>query len=147
MWDLSRPGLEPMSPALAGGFLTTAPPGKPPLPIFKSDSLLTPFVLEQQSCQPVGPPFVRGHSWSSRGFHPRVLILRKMCLMAAGRTRPYLQHSCSTNHLFINNLGGYFPCASDCAGVNFLSPLLDHMLHPLCLVQCRRSGNVELERE
>ena len=23
------PGLEPMSPALAGGFLTTAPPGKP----------------------------------------------------------------------------------------------------------------------
>ena len=30
MWDLPRPGLEPMSPALAGGFLTTAPPGKSP---------------------------------------------------------------------------------------------------------------------
>ena len=29
MWDLPRPGLEPMSPALAGRFLTTAPPGKP----------------------------------------------------------------------------------------------------------------------
>ena len=29
MWDLPGPGLEPMSPALAGGFLTTAPPGKP----------------------------------------------------------------------------------------------------------------------
>ena len=29
MWDLPRPRLEPMSPALAGGFLTTAPPGKP----------------------------------------------------------------------------------------------------------------------
>ena len=28
MWDLPRPGLESMSPALAGGFLTTAPPGK-----------------------------------------------------------------------------------------------------------------------
>ena len=28
MWDLPRPGLEPESPALAGGFLTTAPPGK-----------------------------------------------------------------------------------------------------------------------
>ena len=27
-WDLPGPGLEPMSPALAGGFLTTAPPGK-----------------------------------------------------------------------------------------------------------------------
>ena len=28
MWDLPRPGLEPVSPGLAGGFLTTAPPGK-----------------------------------------------------------------------------------------------------------------------
>ena len=28
-WDLPRPGLEPVSPALAGGFSTTAPPGKP----------------------------------------------------------------------------------------------------------------------
>ena len=28
MWDLPGPGLEPMSPALAGGFLNTAPPGK-----------------------------------------------------------------------------------------------------------------------
>ena len=29
MWDLPGPGLEPMSPALAGGFPTTAPPEKP----------------------------------------------------------------------------------------------------------------------
>ena len=29
MWDLPRPGLEPVSPALAGEFLTTVPPGKP----------------------------------------------------------------------------------------------------------------------
>ena len=30
MWDLPRPGLKPMSPALlAGRFSTTAPPGKP----------------------------------------------------------------------------------------------------------------------
>ena len=28
MWDLPGPGLEPTSPALADGFLTTAPPGK-----------------------------------------------------------------------------------------------------------------------
>ena len=28
MWDLPGPGLEPVSPALAGGFLTSAPPGK-----------------------------------------------------------------------------------------------------------------------
>ena len=30
MWDPSRPGLEPVSLALAGRFSTTAPPGKPP---------------------------------------------------------------------------------------------------------------------
>ena len=29
MWDLPRIGIEPVSPALAGGFLTTEPPGKP----------------------------------------------------------------------------------------------------------------------
>ena len=29
MWDPPRPGLEPMSPALAGRLSTTAPPGKP----------------------------------------------------------------------------------------------------------------------
>ena len=29
MGDLPGPGLKPVSPALAGGFLTTAPPGKP----------------------------------------------------------------------------------------------------------------------
>ena len=29
MWDLPRPGREPMSPALAGRLSTTAPPGKP----------------------------------------------------------------------------------------------------------------------
>ena len=34
MWDLPGPGLEPMSPALAGGFLTTAPPGNPSRPFF-----------------------------------------------------------------------------------------------------------------
>ena len=29
LWDPPRPGLEPVSPALAGRFSTTAPPGKP----------------------------------------------------------------------------------------------------------------------
>ena len=34
MWDLPRPGLEPVSPALAGRLSTTAPPGKPYTSIF-----------------------------------------------------------------------------------------------------------------
>ena len=33
MWDLPRPGIKPMSPALAGGFLTTRPPGKSQEPV------------------------------------------------------------------------------------------------------------------
>ena len=28
MWDIPRPGVKPMSPALADGFFTTSPPGK-----------------------------------------------------------------------------------------------------------------------
>ena len=36
MWDLPRPGLEPVSPALAGRFSTTAPPGKPLLSTLNS---------------------------------------------------------------------------------------------------------------
>ena len=35
MWDLPRPGLEPVSPALAGRFSTTAPSGKPNNSILK----------------------------------------------------------------------------------------------------------------
>ena len=34
MWDLPRPGHEPVSPALAGRFSTTAPPGKPQFFLF-----------------------------------------------------------------------------------------------------------------
>ena len=34
MWDLPGPGLKPVSPALAGRFLTTAPPGKSPTRAF-----------------------------------------------------------------------------------------------------------------
>ena len=33
MWDLPRPGTEPVSPALAGRFPSTVPPGKSPCPL------------------------------------------------------------------------------------------------------------------
>ena len=39
MWDLPRPRLEPVSPALAGRFSTTVPPGKPQYLL--NDSLLS----------------------------------------------------------------------------------------------------------
>ena len=34
MWDLPGPGLGPVSPTLADGFLTTVPPGRSPLEVF-----------------------------------------------------------------------------------------------------------------
>ena len=42
MWDLPGPGLEPVSPALAEGFPTTAPPGKPPQLVFEASMTLMP---------------------------------------------------------------------------------------------------------
>ena len=39
MWDLPRPGLEPVSSALAGRLSTTAPPGKPCVP-FSSQAMV-----------------------------------------------------------------------------------------------------------
>ena len=44
MWDPPRPGLEPMSPALAGRLSTTVPPGKPNHGVFKM--LLPSAVLQ-----------------------------------------------------------------------------------------------------
>ena len=41
MWDLPRPGFEPVYRALAGGFLTAVPPGKPKSCILHSWVLYT----------------------------------------------------------------------------------------------------------
>ena len=48
MWDLPRPGLEPVSPALAGRFSTTAPPGKPRSVLFCLALSFTDFLLLSQ---------------------------------------------------------------------------------------------------
>ena len=45
MWDLPGPGLEPVSPALAVGFLATVPPGKSPS-----------FILNHAHSRPVRRP-------------------------------------------------------------------------------------------
>ena len=44
MWDLPRPGLKPMSPALAGRLSTTAPPGKP------LSIIINEYFLDFKSC-------------------------------------------------------------------------------------------------
>ena len=44
MWDPPKPGLEPVSPALAGRLSTTAPPGKPEETNFKKYFLQLPVL-------------------------------------------------------------------------------------------------------
>jgi len=43
--DLPDPGIEPESPALAGGFFTIEPPGKPPSPLQGNRNSCVAFVL------------------------------------------------------------------------------------------------------
>ena len=54
--DLPNPGIEPSSPALAGGFFTTEPPGKSHLYtiVYKIDTWMIHFAVQQkltQSCE------------------------------------------------------------------------------------------------
>jgi len=50
MWDLLRPGIEPVSPALAGEFLASVSPGKS----FYREFLLL-FLRKQVSCHAIDP--------------------------------------------------------------------------------------------
>ena len=51
MWDLPGPGIEPVSPALAGRFLTTGPPGSPHLLSFRNHicMMTLPTVIESHA--------------------------------------------------------------------------------------------------
>ena len=49
MWDLPGPGIEPVSPALAGRFISTVPPGRPMDFIFIV-AILFYFVFSLQNC-------------------------------------------------------------------------------------------------
>ena len=80
MWELPGPGLEPVSPALAGGFLTTAPPGKPKSDFFFFNLLFIYLFMAVlglrfcarafSSCGKWGPLTLHRGAWAShyRGF-------------------------------------------------------------------------------
>ena len=74
MWDLSRPGLEPVCPALAGGFSTTAPPGKPGPEVLKRRE------IRGTKTQSAGRAFWPTSEESSR--------LRSLCLLTSPASRP-----------------------------------------------------------
>ena len=55
VWDLPGPGLKPVSPALAGGFLTTVPPGKPQVSVILNRKL---FLKPEVHLSILGPFFL-----------------------------------------------------------------------------------------
>ena len=59
MWDPPRPGLEPMSPALAGRFSTTAPPGKPRILSIKKKKFLVRFFFNVLTFRDVSPSHIQ----------------------------------------------------------------------------------------
>ena len=66
MWDLPGLGIEPMSPALAGGFLTTAPPGSPinsyldlyMFSVLKDSLTMSPSLVDNYCLSPLKTPFL-----------------------------------------------------------------------------------------
>ena len=56
MWSLPGPGIEPMSPALAGRVLTTGPPGNP-----RTHFLGTVYLMDTSSCKQI-PGVVNPHA-------------------------------------------------------------------------------------
>ena len=74
MWDLPRPGLEPLSPALAGRFSTTAPPGKPSTFLFFPALLPSRFLpLQIAAASSSLPPRSTGMCLSVTGWEPLLL--------------------------------------------------------------------------
>ena len=61
MWDPPRPGLEPVSPALAGRFSTTAPPGKPYIDFCSCNSLI--FIVIYYSDYRCSYLFISIYNW------------------------------------------------------------------------------------
>ena len=51
MWDLPASGIEPVSLALQGGFLTTGPPGKSEVHFYSGKKLTSPKILLKYNLQ------------------------------------------------------------------------------------------------
>ena len=77
MWDLPRPGLEPVSLALAGRFSTTAPPGKPQNEIIAFIFLFSPaFVLVHIQSLPICSVVIHGNIFTDNIMH---ILYYKIC--------------------------------------------------------------------
>ena len=92
MWDLPRPGLEPVSPALAGRFSTTAPPGKPRGACFNAEACPFPWflhgacvVLKLCSFTPSLAMLYRVRLWSQTSGDPGCVLLSRSASNVSSR--------------------------------------------------------------
>ena len=83
MWDLPRPGLELVSPALAGRFSTTAPPGKPLKCIFYFHRIFNfHYSIDLFSCDRFPDPYPPQFPYLSDCWSPfHLLCTIKMLLL------------------------------------------------------------------
>ena len=75
MWDPPRPGLEPVSPALAGRLSTTAPPGKPRKYSLSGRCLVLDGIIEFITHQTLLGRFLGGGTVDLKGGKPVVTLL------------------------------------------------------------------------
>ena len=57
LWDFPRPGIEPVVPALASGFLSIMPSGKPSFQKFRLDFSFLPYVWRSARSTSIGKSF------------------------------------------------------------------------------------------
>ena len=94
MWDLPGPGLEPVSPALSGGFLTIASPGKASKFKFKWPCMASVYHTGQHHCSRLAWPWRSSISqtvWLVLGFFlpsPKAGPTRRPILKASGSLDP-----------------------------------------------------------
>ena len=92
MWDLPRPGLEPVSPALAGRFSTTVPPGKPPVNFYlKWFGYFFYLVFEQYSYEALIESYNTCSRFKSREKRQKRKFWNELHSQGGGQYVPYFE--------------------------------------------------------
>ena len=108
MWDLPRPGLKPVSAALAGRFSTTAPPGRP-INLFLISQMIRTFIVLAASVSSVLFYFVylvlsKNYSYSSSYIFPFINFFPWLLKVNFKSSKKSAFSICSTGLCFLNNL-------------------------------------------
>ena len=103
MWDLPRPGLEPVSPELTGRFSTTEPPGNPLFPLFQAWNPAETFCgVDRISYQDL---CLRTRGWSPTHMQRFGGVLQELASPGVGPKQPPWHHleTCQKHRLSASN--------------------------------------------